>query len=122
MSRRICLALDLVERCSAHSGICVHASTLVAQVWKPWKIASARALFMIVEATDDYSRRDKSRRLDRLAHSQVASVILDLDCATYTEQTINLYATRIPQDFCTELRLKGLISPDAPVPTAGDGP
>ena len=37
-----------------------------------------------------------------LAHSQVTNVIPGLGCATHTEQTINVYAVRIPRDSWTD--------------------
>jgi D-threo-aldose 1-dehydrogenase len=53
-----------------------------------------------------------------LAHPQVASVIPGLASRHQVERTLTLYSARIPGLFWQELKSKGLVHGDAPIPAA----
>jgi D-threo-aldose 1-dehydrogenase len=55
-----------------------------------------------------------------LAHPQVVSVIPGLESAQRVEQTVDLYNTRIPAEFWSDLRAAGFLREDAPVPVAAN--
>ena len=53
-----------------------------------------------------------------LAHPAVASVIPGIGNVRRIDQTLNLFATEIPDDFWNALSERGLIRDDAPVPSS----
>ncbi len=56
-----------------------------------------------------------------LAHPAVASVIPGIGKVSRIDQTLNLFATKIPDEFWSALSESGLIRDDAPIPTSEPG-
>ena len=54
-----------------------------------------------------------------LAHPAVASVIPGLDSARRVWKTLELHSSNIPPDFWLDLKRRGLLREDAPVPGGG---
>lgn len=56
-----------------------------------------------------------------LAHPAVASVIPGIGKVSRIDQTLNLFATEIPDEFWQALSDRGLIRDDAPTPASKPG-
>ena len=56
-----------------------------------------------------------------LAHSAVASVIPGIGNVQRIDQTLNLFTTKIPDEFWQALSERGLIRDDAPTPASNAG-
>jgi D-threo-aldose 1-dehydrogenase len=56
-----------------------------------------------------------------LAHPAIASVIPGIGNVRRIDQTLNLFATEIPDEFWSALSEQGLIRDDAPIPVSSDG-
>jgi D-threo-aldose 1-dehydrogenase len=56
-----------------------------------------------------------------LAHPAIASVIPGIGNVRRIDQTLNLFATEIPDEFWSALSSQGLIRDDAPTPTGSSG-